>query len=175
MLASALTVLRPASGVHLETRTMAHRSLLAALAVSCSLGCGDSTPKSNPPAGFPGSSESSTASSEPEVQIELSNPKVARVGPKMFVYEVQYRFVKGQPHPKKWYSLSVSFEKASLASTEMHGTELKTEGTIRGDTFLFSDEPTKFEMQFRETPGTGPKAKGSYKTCSNKLSGTIAR
>lgn len=125
-------------------------------------GCGQRGAPSAPP------SLARHASQTPS-EVELSDPKVTLLEPKLVQVEVRYRFTKGEPD--KYYSCEVSFPGTPSHGVKMmESWELKPEGVIRDKFQLQQPGAKSFEIYMSETPSP---QQAPYKKISNVVSGTI--
>ncbi|OWK45150.1 hypothetical protein [Fimbriiglobus ruber] len=130
---------------------------LAALAAGCQPKGGD----------VPVPTVVAPVSSDPG-EIELSEPKVTLVEPKLVQFEIHYKFTKGQPD--KFYSCDLSFPGTSnVGVRRMESWELKPEGVIRDRIVLSKEGAKMFEIVVSESPSP----REHYKKISNVAKGSV--
>jgi hypothetical protein len=101
-------------------------------------------------------------------EIELSDPKVTLLEPKLVQFEVAYRFTKGQPD--KYYSCDISFpDTPNYGVKRMQNWELKPEGVIRDKIVLTQPGVKSFKIHMSES--LSPRE--TYKKNSNEVGGPV--
>lgn len=120
-----------------------------------------------PPLGF---SEANTSDEPVEpAEVELSEPRGRIDKNGIFWFEVDYRFVKGQP--KMHYKLTVHFPGTrNLCIKTMEAWELKGSGTIKDGIPLIEQPIASYEFEFSEADSP----MNAYHRISNLLSGSMA-
>ncbi len=149
----------------------AHKRLLALGAVLLALvlmpfACAEKTPPRAAPAPPPAAPADTTTPRE----IELSDAKMTFRNADIAMFEVKYRFTKGQPQIDHEYHVHVAFPGTTNSGiASLTGRQLKKEGVLK-DGFQLSQPGAKaFEIKVLEAPSP----RDTFHKISNVATGTI--
>ena len=130
--------------------------------------------KTHPPAAAVAPTAESPTPPEPADrtprEVELSDAKMTFREPTIVLFEVKYRFTKGQPQIDHEYQVEVTFPGTSNSGVKpMIGRQLQKEGVLKDGFELSQPGAKSFEIKVTEAPSP----RDRFKKISNLASGQI--
>lgn len=143
-------------------------ALLLGLLLVCPFACADKAPPA-PRAAAPPPAPEPVDTTTPR-EVELSDATIKFRDERVVVFEVKYRFTKGQPQPGYEYRLDATFPGTTNSGLKpLVGREVGKEGVLKDGFQLQQPGAKTFEFTLLEAPSP----MHPFKTISNVVRGTI--